>query len=241
MNFTNISRLTIAAATVLLGASLCAQNDTYVIKSGFKIEGLPPEYAGFGDQDITSFVKGDKSKTEMTGMMGTTTMYFDGKSMTTLVDNMGNKSGFTASTEELEAEEKKNGGQQKPVIEYVDEKKQIAGYDCSKAIATVTGKDKKESKMVIWYTDKLKFNPKSAKARSRGMADLSELKGYPLGVEQTSTEGPGGGELKITIFATEVSTNPVDDSVFNFTTDGYNMMTYKDYNDKQKAMRQGGK
>lgn len=204
------------------------------MKMNMKIEGLPPEAAGFGEQETVTQIKGEKSRTEMTSMMGSTIMLFDGKNHTVLTDMMGNKTGYTATKEEMEAASK-NEKEVKPKIEYTNEKKTIAGYECTKAIVTTTGKDKKDMKMTVWVTDKIKYDlPKS---KSGNMMDLGDLKGYPLEMEMQQSQQ--GMDMKIIISATEVSTAAVDDSVFKANTDGYKMYTYKEFSDKMKAQRGG--
>jgi hypothetical protein len=225
------------AITLMFALAGFAQD--YTIKMSFKMEGLPPEYAAMGEQEIVTYIKGEKSKTEMTSMMGNQTVYFDGKILTSLADQMGNKTGFTATKEELEAADKEKP-QAKPTIQYTDEKKLIAGYECSKAIVTSVDKDKKENKTTVWYTDKIKYDQAMAsKARGRGGVDLSELKGYPLGVEMAMNNQ--GMDMKINMTATEVTEGPLAESLFTPETSGYKMMNYKEAMEAQKAMQRGGK
>jgi hypothetical protein len=210
--------------------------ENYTMKMTVKTEGLPPEYAAYGEQDIVTYLKGEKSKTEVNSMMFNTTVFFDGKVLTSLSDMMGTKSGYTATKEELEAQDK--GKTTKPKIEYTTEKKNIAGYECTKAIATSAGSDKKEKTTILWITDKIKYDKNRSKATGRSMADFGDLKGHPLGMEMS--QEMQGSEMKIIMTTTEVSTKPIDDSVFAINTEGYKMMTYQQFQDQMKAM-QGGK
>jgi hypothetical protein len=227
----------LVSALVAIATSVSAQ-DCQTVKMTMKIEGLPPEYAGFGDNEITSWTKGELSKQETTGMMGSTVNFFDGKTLTSLSDQMGNKFGYTVSKEELDAENKKESAE-KPKIEYTNEKKTLAGYECTKAIITMIGKDKKENKMIAWVTDKLKSPDRYSKGSSRrGMGmDLAELKGYPLGIEMSQNQG--GMDMKVVMTATEISTAAIDDAVFKVNTDGYKMSTYTEFKEKMKAMGGG--
>jgi hypothetical protein len=226
----------ICSAALVLGAVFMNAQDSYTIKMSLKIEGMPAEYAAYGEQEITTFVKGDKSKTEMSSMMGSNISYFDGKTLTSLNDMMGNKSGFTATKEELEAGDK-NKKEEKPKIEYTSEKKTIAGYECTKALIKAIDKDKKENTITVWTTEKLKgMSPEARKAR-RGGFDFGDLKGVPLAME--AAQNANGMDMKIVMSATEVNTNPIDDSVFVPNTEGYKLSTYKDYMEKMKAMRDG--
>lgn len=219
-----------SAALVLLSAFAFGQ-ENYTVKMSMKIEGLPPEYAGFGEQETVTQIKGEKSRVEVSSMMGTQIVVFDGKTQTSLNEAMGNKTGFTATKEELEAADKADKSE-KPKIEYTTEKKTIAGYECTKAIITSTGKDKKENKMTAWVTEKIKHDMKGKKSSGRGMMDMGDLRGYPLEMEMSANQG--GMEMKILITATEVSTGPIDDSAFKVSTEGYKMMTFKEFQSKMK-------
>jgi hypothetical protein len=231
----NRTKILAGCTALFLTTLFVSAQDNYTIKMSLKTEGLPAEYAAYGEQEITTYLKGDKSKTEMSGMMGSNVVFYDGNKMTSLMDQMGNKIGFTASKEELEAAEKEAKAE-KPKIEYTTEKKQIAGYECTKAIVTSVGKDKKEMKTTVWYTEKIKSNQSHARKAS-GRIDLGDLKGQPLAMEMNMNQN--GMDMKVTMTTTEVSTTALDDATFAINTDGYKMMTYKEMMDKQKAAMQG--
>ncbi len=214
------------ACTYLLSYS----QESYTVKMNMKIEGLPAEYAAMGDQETTTYIKGEKNKTEVVGMMGSQTMLFDGKTHTILMDQMGNKSGYTATKEEMD--ETKDKSAPKPKVEYTSEKKMIAGFECTKAIVTSLDKEKKENKMFVWVTDKIKSDPVKRRG-GRGMMDLGDLKGYPLEMEIKQSQQ--GTEMKISIVATDVSTSSIDDSVFKANTEGYKMSSYKEFKEKMKG------
>ena len=234
-----LSFKTLAVSALFLAAAYGTAQESFTIKMNIKAEGLPPEYAGFAEQEITNYIKGDKLKTEQNGMMGTTTTVYDGKKMTTIMETMGNKMGYTATKEELESYGK-NDKTEKPKIEYTNDKKMIAGYECTKTLITSVGKDKKENITTMWVTDKIKYShPEARKASGRSMMDLSDLKGYPLAMEMS--QNSNGMDVKIIMTTTEIKTDALDDGTFVLNTDGYNMMTYKEMMDKQKAMMQGGK
>jgi hypothetical protein len=229
----------LTAFALAITAAFSMAQDNYTVKMNMKIDGLPAEYAGFGEQEIVNYVKGDKYKQEMTSMMGSTTTNFDGKLLTFVSEQMGDKSGYTATKEELEAA-KTDKAEAKPKIEYTTEKKMIAGYECTKVIMSTVGKDKKTDKMNLWVTDKIK-NPQGAGkmgGRRGGMGmDMSELKGYPLEIEIAQKND--NQEIKILITTSEVSTANIDDGTFKVSTDGYKMLTYKEYTEKMKAAMAG--
>lgn len=226
----------ISTLALVLTSSLLSAQDNYTIKISIKTEGLPAEMAAYGEQDMITYMKGDKSKTEISSMMFSSTVYFDGQKMTSLTDAMGNKTAYTATKEELEASDK-GEKTEKPKIEYTTEKKMIAGYECTKAVLTSVDKDKKETKTTVWTTEKIKNNHMSSGKARKGMIDLSDVKGYVLAMEMPMNFQ--GTEAKVVMTATEVSTAAIDDATFTVNTDGYKMMTYKEMMEKQKAMMQG--
>lgn len=225
---------------MLLTTSLVKAQENYTIKMSIKTEGLPAEMAAYGEQDLTTYIKGDKAKTEISSMMFSSITYIDGQKVTSLTDAMGNKSGYTTTKEELELADK-NEPTEKPSIVYTEEKKMIAGYECKKAIVTSLTKDKKESITTVWVTDKIvnKHKQVGRSGRGRGMADLSDLKGYPLAMEMPMSMQ--GAEAKIVMTTLEVSSQVIDDSVFVPNTEGYTMMSYKEMREKQKLMMQQGR
>ncbi|MEO6305044.1 MAG: hypothetical protein ABIP51_17940 [Bacteroidia bacterium] len=231
-----MKKIITSAALLFITACAIAQ-DNYTVKMNMKIEGLPPEYAGFGEQEMVNYVKGEKYKNEVSSMMLTSISAFDGAKLTSVTEQMGNKSGYTATKEELDAAAKTEKAEPKPKIEYTTEKKMVAGYECTKAILTVTEKDKKENKMNVWVTEKIKHTP-GKKSGGRGMSmDFGDLKGYPLEIEMSTSQQ--GMDMKILITATEVSTAPIDDAIFTVSTDGYKMISYKEMQDKMKAAKEG--
>lgn len=219
----------------LTSLSAVSQNN-YTIKMNIKAEGLPPEFAAYAEQDITTYIKGDKYKSEQNGMMNSSVSYYDGKKMVSLIETMGTKIGYTATKAELETEDK-NNKTSKPKIEYTSEKKMFAGYECNKVIITATDKDKQENKIILWVTNDIKYDHPEARKSAGGMIDMSELKGYPLGMEMS--QNAQGMEMTIIMSTTEILTDTIDDSVFVPNTEGYNMMSYGEMLEKQKMMMKG--
>lgn len=219
--------------------SLTTAQESYTIKSSMKMEGLPPEYSGFGDMEMVTYLKGDKYKRETNSMMGSFVSCYDGKMLTSISDNLGNKSGFTASKEELDLANEKDKTQEKPKIDYTQEKKTIAGYECTKAIITSLSKDGKEKKITVWVTDKIKNDAaKGKKTGERGMQmDFGDLNGHPMEIEFSQNQM--GTEVKVLITTLDVQTKAIDESIFTINTDGYTMMSYQEMQEKMKAARKG--
>lgn len=219
------------AVVALSALSLNAQIKEGSITYDMKMEGLPPEQAAMiGDMELKSTFKNGKSLTEMSSMMFTNQTVIDEAGMTMLMEQMGNKIAVKQSKEEMAKEEAKlKDKPTDPKIEYTAETKTIAGYECKKAIVTMlVGKDKKEEKTEIWYSEKFENPNKEGKGRGQGI--MKGLKGIPF-------EYAGGqGGMKFKMVAKEVSIEPVDDAKFKLSTDGYKIMTM----DELKTM-QGGK
>lgn len=210
--------------------SLTAQNNEGFVLYDMKIEGLPPEQAAMvGDMENKVTFKNGKVLTEMTSMMFTNQTVIDENGMVMLMEQMGNKMAIKQTKDEMEKEAAKQKDKQAdPKIEYINETKTIAGYECKKAIITIVGKDKKEEKMEVWYSEKF-ANP-NKEGRGKGQGFMKGLKGMPF----EYAGGQGGMKFKMT--AKEVSVDPVSDGKFNLSTDGYKLMTM----DELKAL-QGGK
>ena len=174
------------------------------------MEGLPPEQAAMmdGTEQKTTF-KNDKSKIEFSNAFINTVTVFDGTKMVTLMDQMGQKTFFEMTSDEMNKRSEKSP---KSEIEYKEETKKIAGYDCKKAI--IKSKDEKgeETVMNVWYSESL---PNLSKNSGRNSGGMKELKGAPLEFE--AKQGPFF--MKFT--ASEISTKTVDDSEFKVSTEGY--------------------
>jgi GLPGLI family protein len=210
--------------------SLTAQNNEGFVLYDMKIEGLPPEQAAMvGDMENKVTFKNGKVLTEMTSMMFTNQTVIDENGMVMLMEQMGNKMAIKQTKDEMEKDAAKQKDKQAdPKIEYINETKTIAGYECKKAIITIVGKDKKEEKMEVWYSEKFANPNKEGKGKGQGF--MKGLKGMPF-------EYAGGqGGMKFKMVAKEVSVDPVSDGKFNLSTDGYKLMTM----DELKAL-QGGK
>jgi GLPGLI family protein len=213
---------TTLAVVALSALSLNAQVKEGSVTYTMKIEGLPPEQAAMmGDMETKVTFKNDKVLTDVSSMMGSQTFYTDAKGMIMLIDRMGNKIAVKQTKEEMDkAAAKEKDKPADPKIEYTNETKMIAGYECKKAIVTTIKKDKTEEKMDIWYCEKFDNPNKEGKG----------LKGLPF-----EYSGNQGG-MKFKMVAKEASMEPVADSKFELSTEGYKMMTM----DELKAM-QGGR
>lgn len=221
------------ALFALTALSVNAQIKEGYIVYDMKIEGMPPEQAAMlGDMETKVVFKNGKALTEMSSMMFTNQTLVDDKGMVMLMEQMGNKIAVKQTKEEMDKEAAKT--KEKPAdpkIEYTNETKTIAGYECKKAIVKAVIKDKKEEKtetIEIWYSDK--FENPNKEGKGRGQSVMKGLNGMPF--EYSGGQGP----MKFKMVAKEVSTEPVSDDKFNLSTDGYKLMTMEEL----RAM-QGGR
>jgi GLPGLI family protein len=202
----------ITAVAILISAFTYAQKEgsvTYVMT----VEGLPPEQAAMmGDMETKVFFKDKKTYTEMNSMMYSYKILNDDNGQLFVVDQMGNKYYTKTTKAELDkmAEEKKD---KDPKIEYTNDTKTIAGYECKKAIVTNTGKDG-ETKTDVWYSEKVPYVSQGGGGR-RGGEMFKGLKGMPL--EFSVKQGP----MNIKMSAKEISFDAVPDSKFVVSTEGY--------------------
>lgn len=200
----------ITAAALLVSAFTFAQKEgsvTYLMT----MEGMPPEQASMmGEMETKTMFKENKTYTEMNSMMVSYKMVSDENGMLFLMDQMGNKIYTRTTKEQLDKMAEESKGKE-PKIEYVNETKTIAGYECKKAIVTNSGKEG-EVKTDVWYTEKM---PYISQAGGRRGDQFKGLKGMPL--EFSAKQGP----YTVKFTAKEVSFDKVSDSVFTLNTEGY--------------------
>lgn len=103
---------------------------------------------------MTYYISGNMAKIVISSPMGGNNInIIDGnnKVVYTLMDMMGNKFYFKKSSEEIDEELAKESD---PEIKYLDETKEIAGYECKKASITVEN-DGEASTFNIYYSPEL--------------------------------------------------------------------------------------
>lgn len=218
------------AVVALSALSLNAQIKEGTITYAMTMEGLPPEQAAMmGDMEVKMTFKENKSLMEVSTMMMSQLASLSEKGMTLVIEAMGNKMAVVQTKEEMDKEEAKlKDKSPDPKIEYTSETKTIAGYECKKAVVTmVVGKDKKEEKIDVWYSDKFNYLDKDGKTKG----EIKGLKGVPFEYFSYRTG------FKSKLIAKEVSTEPVSDDKFVLSTEGCKMMTM----DELKSMGRGGK
>jgi GLPGLI family protein len=102
---------------------------------------------------MTVSIKGSKARTEMAVGGGTTVEIVDyvSKSKVALINMMGQKYAIKQTTAEIE---KENAGQPGGTVNITNESKNIAGYNCKKAIVT-TNEDGVKNTYEVWFTEEL--------------------------------------------------------------------------------------
>jgi len=165
----------------------------------------------FMPKEIITYVKGAKSRAEMSTPMGTTIVLTDTvkKEAFVCMDMMGNKIAMHVPFDDMSGEME---GESKPKmdIKYTSETKKIAGYNCKKAIVSTTIEGH-EIVQNFWYTEEIQNTNH----------EYSELKGMPMEYDM-NTEGMS---LKYTV--TNVSKETIADSVFELP-EGYTVTTQED-------------
>ena len=168
-------------------------------------------FAMMGDIYVTSYFKGEKSRTEQNHQMtGNNTTIVDNaaKKILVLMDNpmLGKK--YTKSDISVSEEDIKN-----TTVTKKDDQKTIAGYTCQ-GFDVVVKKGGVENKMVMYVTDKIT-------APNQNTAILGDkIKGFPLYMVIYTTQG--AIDMQITMEATEVKEEKVDEAKFEMTIpEGY--------------------
>lgn len=139
-------------------------------------------FRNFGDGETKSItiLKDDKVKTILKNDMGRSTIIRDNqaKMTTTLLEIMGNKTGFYASDAEMaemrvrmdsmmQARRNSDTTQRRPAntnatnnteISYVEGTKKIAGYECKKALVITTRLLGIKDTVAVWYNPEFKLN-----------------------------------------------------------------------------------
>ncbi len=197
----NIIAILSLLVTMAAGAQKSTQNIS--ISYSMKVENSPAA-ALMGDMHINIFFKNGQYLTEMGGA---------NYSLKTLVNDSGTlilSNSIAAKFFSKEPPRPKKQNSVEPDVTYIDSTKEIAGFTCKKALVMVNHHDDKDT-AVFWYTEKL---PVIAFGEAAKL--FQGLRGMPL--EYTVS----GKEMKITLVAIKVSTDPIPDAVFQLSTEGYN-------------------
>ena len=184
-------------------------------------------FGGDGETKTTTWLKNDLVKTFSESEMGRTTVIRDNskKLTTTIMEMMGRKSGFYATDEDQKEMSKRmdsmmrtRGGQNAAFnnsstpptykVEYIDESKKIAGYDCKKALIIATRQNArlndgvgqgKADTTTVWYCPEFKLQNLPSTGGSlggfggfntaSGPNSMELLNGFPMQYERNMNRG----------------------------------------------------
>lgn len=147
-----ISRITIAVVIglMLISAQINAKDFKGVItyKITYSGDDINEQMKAFLPKVMTISFKGMMTRTDIIMGMGKTIKIKNGedKSVTTLIDMMGQKIAVKASAEEVQ---KDLENEMKASVEVMNETKDILGYTCKKAVITMTGEEGQEDVIVV--------------------------------------------------------------------------------------------
>jgi hypothetical protein len=248
---------TIAAATaqpkVLTQAVLTTK--TTIVSTESEEPNTPPlpangeeirvvRFGGDGETKSTTTLKGDLVKTFTENEMSRTSIIRDNnkKITTTLMEMMGNKTGFYATDEEQEQMRKRMDSlmqsrrqgndnsslrQNAPTgtaISYLDETKKIAGLVCKKAFVIVTRQNGNKDSNTVWYCPDFKLQGITSTGgmqgfggigRTTSLNGLSDIAGFPMQYEMKMPRG-----RKMTVEVTKINIEKeVPDAAFEIPKD----------------------
>lgn len=194
---------------LLIATCIHAQVKEGTIVFDMKMEGMKDDMAKMmGNMSSTLYFKPGKTLNIVKTNMNTMKTYSDATGVLLLMEQMGQKLYKKMSSADLD---KQTSGTTTKIT-YTTEKKVIIGYNCTKAIITVTTKGNAVP-ITVWYTDKLPVIVSGTDAKT-----FKDLKGMPL--QYTLNQG----QMNITLTAKSISTTPVPDATFNVSTAGYTEM-----------------
>lgn len=217
-----MKNLVLACLAIFIALPTIAQKKFEgTITYGLEYQDLPAEMAAMEamlpDEMITQ-IKGDKTRLEQSlgmGMSQVTITDLKKGSGTLLMNMMGKKMAVEMSEAELKEMDKKKRAED-PEFKYVDGTKNIAGYDCKKAILVLEGVPDLE----VYYTEQL---PSGTHKQFDG------LKGFPL--EYTIDSG----KFKMKMTAKSVKKEILDAKLFTIP-DGYDKMTFEEFKSSMGGM-----
>lgn len=187
---------------------------------------MPPEaMAMFAGSELTVYVKGSRSRSDVNMGMQNTTTISDSKTNTSvmLMDMMGYKY-------QIKSDPKKEEKAPDVTVKETSDTKTIAGFKCKRAEMTL--KDEAGTPMTsnVWFTEEIS-NYMGASARN---SQFKAIKGMPLEYEMSAERG-----MKMKMSATSISKESVPDSKFEIPA-GYKETTMEDMQKDLMKMMQGG-
>ena len=198
---------------ILLSVSPLVQAQDFegVITFGISYPDLTPEMKAMEaslPKEMSYHIKGNKTKMEQPVMGGSVIVLFNGNTGTTetYTDVMGQKVKTVATKEDLD---KTLSEQSEMKVQILEEEKEVAGYNCKKAIITQEG----QPELTIYYSEEI--NVESITSLS---PQFKDLKGFPL---EYSIAANG---MSMQMIAKKVNPQSIDDAVFQAPEGDYREM-----------------
>lgn len=216
------------------------------------------------EANTTTYYRGDFTKMESTSDFGNNIIITDhkNKKTTTLTEAMGRKFGFYSTDEDDKALRSKMDSMRssrrdslekagipvakpaKPMIEYTNETKTIAGFTCKKAILQSKNQRGEINSTIVWYCPDFKmaegFSFGGGTGRGMmamvGINGLDQLEGYPMEYQLERNNG-----MKMHMIVTKIQLDPViEDKIFEIPK-GYDIKPISEMQgDGRNFMRMGG-
>ena len=165
----------------------------------------------FDGATTTVYIKGGLSRSEMVSALASFTTIHDSRTGTAVIlqEVSGTRLLIRMNAENWNDKNKRYEG---VTFTNTDEKKVVAGYTCTKAIAKL----KDGATFTVYYTNEIIPENQDYSYQFKG------LNGLPLEYELTQKE------LKIKYTVSKISLNPVPASKFDIPKSGYREMTYEE-------------
>lgn len=193
-----VSQATVTTTTTVIAPEEDELQNVQNIQGG----GMGQMFRNFGDGETksTTYLKNDMVKTIIKTDMGRSTIIRNNgtKVTTTLMEMMGNKTGFYISDEEQAGMRKKMdsmmqarrasdstktmtrsaAGEKTFEVHYTEESKKIAGYNCKKAWIVTTHLLGIKDSSAIWYTPEFKLQNLQSTGGTMGFGAFGSTNGF---------------------------------------------------------------
>jgi GLPGLI family protein len=178
---------------------------------------VDPQMAAMMPKTMKVKIRDVNSRMEMNMGMGSSITLYNSETKTgaTLMDMMGQKMAMKITPEDIEKEIAESP---QITVVNVDETKEIAGYECKKAIIKIKEKGSdKETELAVYYTDEL-----GSGGMNYNNPMFKDIQGVML--EYTVKEG----KIEMTFTAISVEKGKIAESEFEIP-EGYNLMTQEEF------------
>ena len=213
---TNMIRLLAGIFFIASGLPLLAQKKvselTLVYDASITTGSNQPDLGkAFDGATTTVYIKGGLSRSEMVSALASFTTIHDSRAGAAVIlqEVSGTKLLIRMNAENWKDKNKRYEG---VTFKNTGEKKMVAGYNCTKAIAAM----KDGATFTVYYTDEIMPENQDYSYQFKG------LNGLPLEYELSQKD------LKIKYTVSKISLNPVPASKFDIPKSGYREMTYEE-------------